>query len=77
MPKLTEKEKKEKAKAAKEQKVRKILGEGIFPSGAKDALEATIQNFLDVKPMKEARKNITAQLKALDKAIAVLSPPKV
>jgi hypothetical protein len=75
MPKLTEKEKKEKAKAAKEAKVRKIIVEAIFPAVAHDALDAIYMDY-SAASIKSAKKELAKQMKVLDKAIAVLCPPK-
>ena len=58
----------------KEARVRKILGEGLDSEKAKGAIRGCYQNFLDVKLMKEARRELARQLKAIDKAIVILAP---
>ena len=58
----------------KEARIRKILGEGLDSEKAKDSIRACYDNFLDAKPMKAAKKELTRQLKAIDKAIVILAP---
>jgi hypothetical protein len=73
MPKLTEKEKKEKAKAAKEQKVRKIVTDGIA-AGLMESLVLDAMKNPTLANLKAAQKAVAKTLKALTQGIAVLAP---